>query len=65
MTKENLGQMYVYTSIEQAEKDIIINFDGCNENISDIRILLDELKNNSIGKYNDNLYVIDMYNILN
>ena len=65
MKKDDLGQMYVYTSIDQAETDIIINFDGCNENISDIRILLDELKNNSIGKYNNNLYVIDLYNILN
>ncbi len=56
--------MYIFKTIETAETEIIKNFDGCTEKISDIRQLMDDLKANSIGKYNGNIYVIDTYNLL-
>ncbi len=42
--------MYIFKTIEAAETEIIKNFDGCTEKISDIRQLMDDLKTNSIGK---------------
>ncbi len=56
--------MYIFKTIEAAENEIIKNFDGCTEKISDIRQLMDDLKANSIGKYNGNIYVIDAYDLL-
>ncbi len=56
--------MYIFKTIEAAETEIIKNFDGCTEKISDIRQLMDDLKANSIGKYNGNIYVIDTYDLL-
>ena len=56
--------MYIYKNIEAAENGILDNFDGCTENISDIRQLMDDLKASSIGRYNGNIYVIDAYNLL-
>ncbi len=56
--------MYIFKTIEAAETEIIKNFDGCTEKISDIRQLMDDLKASSIGKYNGNIYVIDTYDLL-
>jgi len=56
--------MYIFKTIEAAETEVIKNFDGCTEKISDIRQLMDDLKANSIGKYNGNIYVIDTYDLL-
>ena len=56
--------MYIYKNIELAKIGILKNFDGCTEKISDIRQLIDDLKVSSIGRYNGNIYVVDIYNLL-
>ena len=56
--------MRIFKSMQDAETELIKSFDGCNENISDLRKLLDELDEKKIAKRNDDIYILDAYDIL-
>lgn len=56
--------MRIFKSMQEAETELIKGFDGCNENISDLRKLLKELDEKKIAKRNDDIYILDAYDIL-
>ena len=56
--------MYIFKSMQDAETELINSFDGCSENISDLRKLLTELEDKKIAKRNGTTYILDVYDIL-
>ncbi len=56
--------MRIFKSMKEAETELIRSFDGCNEKISDLRKLLEELDKKKIAKKNGITYILDVYDIL-